>query len=292
LKIGWVVTKIDPDLDFYLLKQRSYLMSYKDNLLKKIEIDRLVRRIVGMIGTVDSGKRIDKTALGKLMAYFPWTRRQERDLELYLEIDGPEKTRILVLDNDLTIYHTTVQDVALRKSPTVKEMVSIKNAIKILNDKDVVVSKKEASLNTIQALCIGELDLDYTPADIDEIAQQGKASLENGYAEGVQESLMLFAELLQLESVPRAFALQHHDIYGKKGSQPSGAITFGPLVMYSLANNSLTCLEDVLSSRDKGRFDRLKAASAGEADVAASGGAVFDLMQSKVLSAGSAPTNR
>jgi hypothetical protein len=57
--------------------------------------------------------------------------------------------------------------------------------------------------------------------------------------------------------------------------------------MYSLAHNSLTCLEDVLSSRDKGRFDRLKAASAGEANEAASGPAVFDLMKSKVLSAGS-----
>ena len=261
-------------------------MSYKDNLLKKIEINRMVNSISTMIGPVDSGKRIDTAVLNQLMAYFPWTRTQERDLTLFLETDGAEKTRILVLDNDLTIYHTTVQDVVLRKSPTVKEMVSIKNAIKILNDKDVVVSKKDASLETIQGICIGELDLDYTPADIDEIAQEGKASLENGYAEGVQESLMLFADLLQLAPAPRAFALQHHDIYGKKEIPPSGVMTFGPLVMYSLVHHSLTCLEVVLSSRDKSRFDRLKAASKGESDVAASGPAVFDLLKSKVLSAG------
>ena len=266
-------------------------MSYKNNLLRKIEINRLVHSILGMIDTVDSGKRIDTVVLNQLMAYFPWTRKQERDLILYLETDDPGKTRILVLDNDLTIYHTTLQDVVLRKSPTVKEMVSIKNAIKILNDKDVVISKKEVSLETIQSVCVGKLNLDYTPADIDEIARDGKASLENGYAEGVQESLMLFAELLQLEPAPKAFALQHHDIYGKKGTQPSGAMTFGPLMMYSLAHNSLICLEDVLSSRDKGRFDRLKSASAGEIDVAASGPAVFDLMKSKVLSAGSVQTN-
>lgn len=265
-------------------------MSYKDNLLKKIEINRLVHLISGMIGPVDSGKRIDTAVLNQLMAYFPWTRTTERDLTLYLEADGPGKTRILVLDNDLTIYHTTMQDVVLRKSPTVKEMVSIKNAIKILNDKDVVISKKDFSLSTIQSICIGELDLDYTPADIDEIAQEGKASLENSYAEGVQESLMLFADLLQLDPAPRAFALQHHDIYGKKEIPSSGVMTFGPLVMYSLAHNSLTCLEVVLSSRDKDRFDRLKAAAKAEAEVAASGPAVFDLMKSKVLSAGSTQT--
>jgi len=261
-------------------------MSFKDNLLNKIEIDRLVQQISKMIGSVDSGKRIDQALLGRLMTHFPWSRRQERDLTLYLEIDGPGKTRILVLDNDLTIYHTTVQDVVLRKSPTVKEMVSIKNAIKILSDKDVVLSRKAASLDIIQAECIRDLDLDFTAADIAGIAEDGKAALENGYADGVRESLMLLAELLHLVPAPRAFAVRHHDIYGKKDELPGGTIAFGPLVMYNLVNNSLVCLETVLTSRDKGRFERLKAASADEVDVASSGSSVFDLMQSKIVSAG------
>ena len=262
-------------------------MSYKDNLLKKIEIDRLVRTITGAIGPVESGKRIDKALLGQLVAFFPWTRRQERDLQLFLESDGPGKTRILVLDNDLTIYHTTVDDVALRKSPTVKEMVNIRNAIKILNDKDVVVSKKEASLKTIQDICIGVLDLDFTAADIEGIAGEGAASLENGYAQGVQESLMLLAELLGLSPAPKAFSLNHHDMYGQVGRKPGGETTFGPLVMFSRVHNTLTCLELSLSSRDKGRFDTLKAAAAGQTETAASGPAVFELMKSKVLAAGS-----
>lgn len=261
-------------------------MSYKDNLLKKIEIDRLARTIAGAIGPVESGKRIDKTVLGQLMVYFPWTLRQERDLTLYLEADGAAKTRILVLDNDLTIYNTTVEDVALRKSPTVKEMVSIRNAIKILNDKDVVISKKAASLKTIRDICIGELDLRFTVADIDGIAGEGVASLENGYAQGVQECLMLFAELLGLAAAPKAFTLNHHDIYGNVSEKPGGETTFGPLVMFSRIQGTLTCLEAPLSSRDKGRFDRLKALAAGQAEAAASGSAVFDLMKAKVLAAG------
>jgi len=258
-------------------------MSYKDNLLKKIEIDRLVRVISGTIGPVESGKRIDKTVLAQLMTFFPWSRRDERDLALFLETDGPGKTRILVMDNDLTIYHTSVEDVVLRKSPTVKEMVNIRNAVKILNDKDVVISKKAASLRTIQEISIGELDLRYTASDIDGIARDRTASLENGYVQGVQESLMLFAELLGLAPAPKAFSLNHHDIYGLVAEKPGGETIFGPLVMFSLIHNTLTYLETPLSSRDKGRLDTLKAVAAGEIAGSASGPAVFDLMRSKVL---------
>lgn len=264
-------------------------MSFKDNLLKKIEIDHLVKTITGSIGSVDSGKRIDKAVLGTLMTFFPWHRRQERDLELYLEADGSGPTRILVLDNDLTIYHTTVEDVVLRKSPTVKEMVSIRNAIKILNDKDVVMSKKEASLRIIQDICIGELDLDFSESDISAIAGEGAASLENNYAEGVQESLKLFAELLGLVPAPKAFAVKHHDIYGNVGQKAGGETTLGQIVIFSRVHSTLTCLEGPLGSRDKGRFDRLKAVAAGDAEAASSGTAVFDLMKAKVLAAGPSP---
>lgn len=260
-------------------------MSFKENLLCKIEIDRLVKTISGSIGTVDSGKRIDKTVLGQLMTFFPWQHRQARDLELYLETSDAQTTRILVLDNDLTIYNTSVEDVVLRKSPTVKEMVSIRNAIKILNDKDVVVSKKAASLAVIQDVCIDELDLDYTASDITGIAGEGIASLENGYAEGVIESLKLLAELLGLMPAPNAFALKHHEIYGTVGQKPSGETTLGPLVMFSRVHNTLTCLEGPLGSRDKGRFDRLNAVAAGDAEPAVAGPAVFDMMKAKVLAA-------
>ena len=260
-------------------------MSYKDNLLKKIEIDRLARTIADAIGPVESGKRIDKAVLAQLMTFFPWNRRQDRDLVLFLEADGPGKTRILVLDNDLTIYNTSVEDVVLRKSPTVKEMVNIRNAIKILNDKDVVISKKEASLKTIQEISIGELDLSFTASDIDDIARDGTASLENGYAQGVQESLMLFAELLGLTPAPKAFSLNHHDIYGHIGEKPGSETTFGPLVMFSMAHNTLTWIETPFSSRDKGRFDTLKAVASGDVEAAASGAAVFDRMKARVLAA-------
>jgi hypothetical protein len=260
-------------------------MAYKDNLLKKIKIDRLVRSIASEIGPVDSGKRIDKSSLQQLMHYFPWPHREEREMELYIEDASAGKTRILVLDNDLTLYRTTVDDVVLRKNPTVKEMVSIRNAIKILNDKDVVVSRKEASLKTVQQICIGELDLKYSDEDINAMAEEGKSSLESGYAPGVQESLALFAELLGFVSAPKAFSVKHFDIYGKIDKTPGGEAIFGPLVMFSLVDNTLTCLDTPLRSRDKGRFDLLKAAAAGKEEAVASGNQVFDLMAAKVPAA-------
>lgn len=260
-------------------------MSYKKNLLKKIEIDRLVQQIAGAIGSVESGKRIDKSLLKQLMAYFPWTHHQERDLDLYLEDDGSEEPRILVLDNDLTLYRSTVEDVTLRKSPTVKEMVSIRNAMRILNDKDVVISRKQNSLETIQTISIGGLDLRYATADIDAIADEGIAAFETKNVDGVRESLMLFAELLGLAPAPRDFSMNHHDIYGKTGQTATGEPTFGPLVMFSHAHHTLTCLDQTLKHQDKSRFDTLKAVASGKIEAAASGPAVFELMKSKVPAA-------
>ncbi|MEJ2041278.1 MAG: hypothetical protein P8X55_20470, partial [Desulfosarcinaceae bacterium] len=126
-------------------------MSFKDNLLKKIKIDRLAEKVRHSLGApADSPRRVDRETMKTLLSMGPFRHQQERDLDLYFisRDDGPEQ--ILALDNEMKIYRTTAEDVALRKSPTIKEMVSIRNAIKILSDKDVVVSAKAESLGKIQ----------------------------------------------------------------------------------------------------------------------------------------------
>ena len=52
-----------------------------------------------------------------------------------------------MFDNEFPIYHTTVDDVALRKSPCWQAMFSIRNIKQITNDQDVVASKGKESLN-------------------------------------------------------------------------------------------------------------------------------------------------
>ena len=112
-------------------------MSFKENLLKKIQIDRLADRVSASLKPREDGVvKVDKSAMQQLLEMASYRHLHERDLDLYI---SPDTTRILVLDNELARYATSVEDVALRKSPTLKEMLSIRNAIKILNDSDVVV---------------------------------------------------------------------------------------------------------------------------------------------------------
>ena len=189
-------------------------MSFKENLLKKIEIDRLAAKVITSLGPVDSGRKVDKEAKRTLLEIAGYTHRKERDLDLYLEDDTAEKGYILVLDNDLTIYDTSIEDVIIRKSPYVKDMISIRNIVKILNDKDVVISKKEESLKHVQQACIETLDLSYNASDISDLAIDGVASIESNYADGVIEVIDMFAELLGYKPPPKVVSLRHQHVIG------------------------------------------------------------------------------
>ncbi len=151
-------------------------MSFKENLLKKIEIDNISKKVTGSLGTPDSGRRIDKETVQQLLETGPRKFRKERDLDLYV-LEADTRGNILVLDNELAIYTTTAEDIALRKSPTVREIISIRNVIRILNDSDVIISKKEESVSTIQKECTDMLDLSFDKSDIDAIEKDGQASL-------------------------------------------------------------------------------------------------------------------
>jgi len=75
-------------------------MSFKKNILKKIKINKTARQVIVSIGPPDSGRKIDKDAMRRLLEMSPYTHRKERDLDLYLEDTAQEKKKILVLDND------------------------------------------------------------------------------------------------------------------------------------------------------------------------------------------------
>ena len=185
-------------------------MSFKENLLAKIKIDRLAAKVMTSMGPADSGSKVDKEAMRQLLEMSPYVHRKERDLNLYVEPIDEDQKKILVLDNELPIYRTTVEDVVIRKSPLIKEMVKIRNMIKILKDSDVKISRKDESVKTIQQECIDRLDLSFNATDIDEIARDGQVSLERDYPDGVIESLELFAELLDYKPSPRSFQHSRH----------------------------------------------------------------------------------
>ncbi len=254
-------------------------MSFKAELLKKIKIDRLAETISRTIGTVESGRKLDRAAMRQLLKLSPLQRTDTRDLELYVSGEKDLKEMILVLDNDIGIYRTSIEDVALRKSPTVKEMISIRNAIKILNDADVLVSKKEKSLKTIHNLCLGQLDLSYDRQDLKEIAEDGKNTLADGNSDGVRECLSLFAELLGLKQPPKPFSVTGYDLLGRITNKPDGSVLIDTIVLYHSDANTLRLLDKTINNKDKEAISEMSQIAVGEKDASFEGAAVIDFLE-------------
>jgi hypothetical protein len=258
-------------------------MSFKENLLNKIRINQLSRKVLASIGSAESGLKIDKDAMLSLLEISPYQYQKERDLDLYIQKGDGELSRILVLDNELPIYETTVEDVLIRKSPYTKEMLSIKNIIKILNDSDVKLSRKEASLESVQKECIDSLDLTYNPSDIEAIAKEGTDSLENNYFDGILECVSLFAELLGYHPAPRGFRIRHHESFGGVTEKQAGEIIYGPAVVLSRIDNLLVMFEDPISSLDKGKIKFFQKMAQGEEKAAIEGKEVFRFLKDRIF---------
>ncbi|RLC07090.1 MAG: hypothetical protein DRH90_01345 [Deltaproteobacteria bacterium] len=264
----------------------SYLratMSFKENLLKKIRIKFLGQNILTSMGSVDSGKRTDINAVRELLGMSPYTHHKERDLDLYIQKTDGEKHRIIVLGNDLPMYLTTVADVTMRRSPTVKEMISIRNAFKILNDKDVIVKKGPETLEALQKECIDLLDLSYKKADLIAMAEDGTASLENAYQDGVIESLSLFGELLGFQHAPKELLAGHFYVMGLSTKKSKQGTFFGPMVLYGKMHNELKFIDESMSVLDKGKIEWIRQVAKGMAPAPVEGPDVFQALLQAVI---------
>jgi hypothetical protein len=260
-------------------------MGFKENLKRKIDIDRLAARVVESVsGGADSSRRIDKPAMRQLLEMAGWPVHHERDLELY-QPPGDEAETVLVLDNDLPLYRTTVADVALRKSPTVKEMVNIRNIRRILNDGDVVVSKKAATVEPLHHAAVARLDLSYTAEDVSAIAYDGAASLDSRYPEGVIEAMDMLAELLGWQPPPTIFASPHHHIYGRL-ERRDGKVNYGPLVVFSRVHHRLWYVDRSLNIADEDDAAYFQHVLQAKAQVAAEGLDAFKAMAAAVPAPG------
>ena len=258
-------------------------MSFKENLLKKIEINKLSRKVLQTIGPADSGLKIDKESMRNLLEIGPYQYRKERDLDLYIEQPDNGQSIILVLDNELPIYKTTIEDVLIRKSPYTKEMLNIRNIIKILKDSDVKISRKEASVEIVQKKCLEGLDLKFKESDITAMVKEGSDSLENGYTDGVMESLSLFSELLGYRPPPRAFQIPHHEIFGGLSEKAGAEVLYGPVVALSHIDNSLRLMKDQISNMDKSKIDIFQKAIQGKGKADVEGTDVFRYLKEEVL---------
>lgn len=240
-------------------------MTFKANLLQKIEIDTLANKVIHSMGPPDSGGRIDTDTMRSLLAIGDFRQANVREMNLYYLLEeATDQGYILVLDNELPIYHTSESDLAMRRNPVVKEMISIRNAIKILSDSDVVVSKKDESVRTVQRQLLERLDLSFGGPDIEDIAADGIRSLEREYSDGVTEALALFAELLDYRKAPKKLQMGQYRILGPISERSGGESLFGPIVIYSLIHNSLLLIERQVSQRDDAGIETVHHVALGQ----------------------------
>ena len=258
-------------------------MGFKETLLLKIEIDRLARKVTNSLGSGTGGSKVDKDSMRRLLELAGYTHQRRRQMDLYRKDTENGKGLVLVLDNDLTIYETTEDDVVMRKNPFIKEMVSIRNIIKILNDKDVVISRKVDSIQRIQKECLKKIDLSFSDSDIAEITHQGLVSLSSAYVDGIRESLAMFAELLEYRPPPSKFKLRHCEVTGALHAADSGESVYGPAVIFSLIDNQVKLIDRAISTDDVDEMGFYQKVGAGDEKAPLEGNEVFHFLEQSVL---------
>jgi hypothetical protein len=214
-------------------------MSFKENLKAKIKLDRLLRKLVSTMREPPGKRWLDKVLTQELLDMTDLEQKKVRDLHLYIRSLEGEIMEVLVLDNELPIYHTTVADVALRKSPYWQQMFSIKNIKKIMNDQDVIISKGKESLKRLHANALALLDLTYTRDDVALLLEDARRGVERKSIAQIQESFDLFFELLAFQ--PVSLGVLERDIQLFARPKVSGGVvpTFEHIILFDEENLSL-----------------------------------------------------
>ena len=258
-------------------------MSFKENLLQKIELERLAFKVIASLGTEKARQPIDKEAMRSILELSPYRYLHERDLDLYVKNAGGELKMILVLDNELPIFRSTVKDVVVRRSPRTLEMWKISTIRRILVDSDIKMSTRKESVEKVLQDTVARLDLTFTDKDIKDLAREGMAWLAGSEASGVTEILTLFAALLGYRKPPEYFGLDQTTSYGIAAFGPDKNVVIGPLVLYRPADNTLLWLDKTVSRSDRQQMELLRSIAAGRKSVPVRDDAVFQKLQANVL---------
>jgi hypothetical protein len=165
--------------------------------------------------------------------------KKVRDLHLYIRPLEGEIMEVLVFDNELPIYHSTVADVALRKSPYWQQMFSIRNVRKIMNDKDVMISKGKESLKRLHSNALALLDFTYTKGDLALLLEDARHGLDQKSIAQIQESFDLFFELLDFQPLSLGVLEQDLQIFAGPKLNGGAVPAFEHLILFDEETLSL-----------------------------------------------------
>jgi hypothetical protein len=225
-------------------------MSFKENLKIKMKLNRIFQSLVSTVREPPGRRWLDKELTKKLLAMTDFEYKRVRNLDLYIRpLDG-EIMEVAVLDNEMPIYHTTVDDVTMRKSPYWQQMFSIRNVRKIMNDHDVIASKGKESLKRLHASARALLDLTYTRDDLALLLEDARRGLEQKSISETQESLELLFELLDFQ--PLSLEALEPGFQSFARPKPNGGTvpTFEHLILFNEENLSLGLKRGAFSAQN------------------------------------------
>jgi len=224
-------------------------MSFKENLKARIKADRLLGKLVSTMKEPPGKWWVDKVLIQELLDMTDLEHKKFRDLQLYIRPLEGETLEVLVFDNELAIYHTTLADVALRKSPLWQEMFSIRNLKKIMNHHDVLVSKGKESLRRIHANALALLDLTYTRDDLAVLLEDARRGLEQKSIAQIQESFDLFFNLLDFLPVSLEVLEQNLQVFARPKLNSGAVPTFEHLILFDEENLHLGLKKGIFSPK-------------------------------------------
>ncbi|PIE70828.1 MAG: hypothetical protein CSA22_05365 [Deltaproteobacteria bacterium] len=258
-------------------------MGFKENILEKIRIDTLAGRVCASIDPTDPARRADLDAMRRLLEAGPFDHQRIRDLDIYsrkVSRTGETARPMIVLDNALAAYNTTAADIAVRKSPTIKEMISIRNAMRILNDGKIVHSRGKETVRGVQQEAIAALDLAFDREDIDTLEKEGRAYLADNHRKDCETLLSIFFELLDWKPLPAGLQPVGATATGFKsdGSRPQ----FGPVVVHGRTAPGLRYVNERFSPDAKSDHKRLTDIADGAIAAESDQGEVFTRLKQQV----------
>jgi hypothetical protein len=224
-------------------------MSFKENLRFKISLDRLFQSLVSTVREPPGRRWLDKGLTKELLAMTDFEHKKVRNLDLYVRPLEGEIMEVAVLDNELPIYHTTVADVTLRKSPYWQQMFSIRNVRKIMNDHDVIASKGKESLKRLHASALALLDLTYTRDDLALLLEDARRGLEPKSIARIQESLDLFLELLGFQPLSLEVLEPRFQSFARPKLNGGVVPAFEHLILFDEENLSLGLKKGAFSTQ-------------------------------------------
>ena len=152
-------------------------MDLLENIQKKIGFDLLCARLSKSLKPQNDISSIDKKSGKTLLETAGYSFSRERDLDLYSRQTG-ENPEVIVLDGGLSLYNCSVDEVLVRKSPKISEMLKFRNIKKILNDSDVVKFRKEETIIYLRKNFIESMDLKPGSNEVVKIFEKAVIELE------------------------------------------------------------------------------------------------------------------